>query len=479
MTDVLSNYSDFKQPFCPVIHTSHWTRQCARQISPRPENTIPAFDTYKIKSLMPGYHVWDSWFALTEEGQVAKIDGFIVLFALVRPLTETDERMNPYHPRLKDPRERIAYFYSDDGVHYHVGGFLFATPVYEDIREWSGSTILRDDGRLQTFYTIARGQIISGVWQTEQRLATAIQTMEVVTGRSGRALVVSSTDYHALLKEPDGLLYENAQQSAEREEMYATRHRAASGDDQLDNFCFRDPKFIKDPETGRTYLLFEANTGPAFCPAGSVRRAFIGNKDYHKDYIPTPDDLKANGCVGVLELTNADYTYGSFCHPWLTSNLVTDEIERINVIWHQDHVYLFVVAHGDKCTLLSHQPDLMNRDFMLGFRAKSLFAELEPMNGSGVVLQQKSLGPFYSGQEENKQYVYSWLIVPGLHEGELDCISYANYSTDLKGECQPVKSAGPILTLQIEGLDSRIVDQRYGILPADEQDHAEKSTASA
>ena len=472
MTDVLSKYSDFNQPFSPIIQTSHWSRQCARQISPRPENSVPPFDTYKIKTLMPGYHVWDSWFALTEEGQVAKIEGFILLFALVCPLSATDEVNNPYHPRQGDLRERIAYFYSDDGVHYHVGGFLFARPVYDDIREWSGSTILRDDGRLQTFYTIARGQNIAGVWQTEQRMATAIQTMALATGSGGRCLVVSSTDYHALLKEPDGLLYENPEQSAERESTYATRHRIDSGDDQYDNFCFRDPKFIKDPATGRTYLLFEANTGPAFCPAGSVRRAFIGHKDYHIDYVPTPDDLKANGCVGVMELTNSDYTYGSFCHPWLTSNLVTDEIERINVVCHQGHIYLFVVAHGDKCTLLSHQPDLMNRDFMLGFRAKSLFAELEPMNGSGVVLQQKSLGPMYTGQKENKQYVYSWLIVPGLRAGELDCISYANYSTDRQGQCQPVKSAGPILTLQIKGLNSRIVDQRYGILPADDQEAA-------
>ena len=113
------------------------------------------------------------------------------------------------------------------------------------------------------------------------------------------------------------MLYENAEQSAQREAKYATRNRNDSGDQQ--------------------------------------------------DYIPTPDDLKANGCVGVLELTNADYTLGSFCHPWLTGNLVADEIERINVFHHQGHIDLFVVAHGDQCALLSSKPDLLNWDFMLGF----------------------------------------------------------------------------------------------------------------
>lgn len=466
MTEVQPQYSDFNQPFSPAINTSHWTRQCANQINPCPENTVPPFDTYKIKPLMPGYHVWDSWFVLTEEGQVANIEGFTVLLALVRPIATPAKKKKKYK---EDNRERIAYFYSEDGVHYSVGGFLFDTPVYEDVREWSGSTILRDDGRLQTFYTLAQGLIIDGVWQSGQRFATAIQRLSVEECGCGSRLMVAATDYHALLKEPDGVLYETPEQSAKHEEIYASRHNLPSGDDQVDNFCFRDPKFVKDPASGRAYLLFEANTGPAFCPVGSVRRTYIGTKDYHPDYVPTPDDLKANGCVGVLELTNANYTFGSFCHPWLTTNLVADEIERINVIWHQNHVYLFVVAHGQKCSVLSQNPDLLNRDFMLGFRAKRLFGALEPMNGSGVVLQQKSLGPIYSGQDENKQYVYSWLIVPGLRAGELDCISYTNYSTDRNGQCQPVKSAGPILTLQIEGLNSRIVDQRYEIVPADDR----------
>ena len=473
MTDVLPQYFDFNQAFSPKIKTSHWTRQCASQIYPRPENTIPPFDTYRVKTLMPGYHVWDSWFALTEDGCVATIEGYTILLALVRPLDETVEEKGTYQNRIADQRERIAYFFSSDGVHYQVGGFLFKTPVYDDIREWSGSTILRDDGRLQTFYTIARGLIIEGVWQTDQRFATAIQRIGVEESEEGQRVVIVATDYHAFLKEPDGLLYENPQQSAEREIKYATRHRGDSGDEQVENFCFRDPKFIKDPATGRAYVLFEANTGPAFCPCGSVRRAYIGSADYQQDYAPTPDDLKANGCVGVMELTNPSYTYGSFCHPWLTANLVADEIERINVLWLQNHVYLFVVAHGDKCALLGEKPELLNRDFMLGFRAKHLFGELEPMNGSGVVLQQKSLGPMYTGQAENKQYLYSWLIVEGLRPGELNCISYANYSTGLDGQCLPIKSAGPILTIQIKGLNSRIVDQYYGILPVTAEEETE------
>ena len=128
---------------------------------------------------MPGYYARDSWFALTEDAKVAEVEGFKILLALARPLTETPEGQNPYQRRPSNPRERIVYFYTKDGVHYHVGGFLFDTPVFADIHEWSGSTILRSDGRLQTFYTIAGDLTVNGVYKTGQRFAVAIQRLSV------------------------------------------------------------------------------------------------------------------------------------------------------------------------------------------------------------------------------------------------------------------------------------------------------------
>ena len=433
------------------ISTSHWTRHQASKIRALPSNTFPVFEPRHLKPLLPGYHVWDSWFVMDEFGYVADVLGFRVLMALTRPVTDDGGR-----------GERIGYFYTSDGVHYVFGGFLFDTPLFSDVREWSGSTILRRDGRLQSFYTVARGVQLDNVWQTDQRFATAIQTLKM----DGAALRVDRTVYHELLAEPDGLYYETAVQASEREAAYPTQHQVSVGSDQVDNFCFRDPKFYMDTRTGKSYLLFEANTGTAFFPAGTVKEQFIGHGNDVLDQI-TPDDLKANGCVGVYELTNQEFTFGIFHRPWLTSNLVTDEIERINLVPLENALYLFVAAHGNKCTLLSKYPDLQNRDYMLGFRADYLFGPLTPLNGSGVVVQQKSQGGEYSGQEQNLQYVYSWLLVPTNKEGVLDCISYANYSVAENGELQPVKTAGPTVTVQIEGLSSRIIDRKYNILAAD------------
>ena len=453
--------TDFKQPLGPVIRTCHWSRQCAVNIAPRPENMIPSFDTEKIKSLLKGYHVWDSWFVLTEEGQLADIDGLRVFIALIKP---SNELFRQSGDQSLPECERMGYFYTQDGIHYDFGGFLFKTPLYHDAREWSGSTILRHDGRLQTFYTLARGINVDGVWQTEQRIATAIQSFDV-RDDGKKECIIHAPEYHAMLIEPDGILYETAQQAIEKEMIYPSRSAVLDGNGQTNNFCFRDPKFFKDPDTGRAYLLFEANTGPNFCPAGSVLPEYIGDDQLFQIFRPTQDDLKANGCVGVLELTNQDYTFGSLMHPWLTANLVTDEIERINVIANQGSIYLFVVAHGNKCSALNNNPDLINRDYMIGFRAQTLFGQLEPLNETGVVIQQKSLGDIYVGQENNHQYLYSWLLVPTASPDLFDCISYANFSTNAAGESFPLKTAGPTLTIQLKGLYTRIVDKKYTILP--------------
>lgn len=418
-------------------------------------NTFPLFDNFQLGPLMDGHHVWDSWFVMTEDNQVAVVAGFKVLIALAR--------------KLEDPEnERIAYFYSSDGVTYKCGGYLFGDKkISPAAREWSGSTILRDDGRLQTFYTVAEGADFGdGVFQTKQFFATAHQTFSV--DKQG-ALVIAPPKQHRILKDPDGEYYETALMAAEKEKKWPTRHRRDQGSDQTENFCFRDPKFFKDPRTKIAYILFEANTGSKKYPSGFVREEYLGygsDPDYKLNYEMSTDAIKANGCVGIIELTNTEYDFGKFHEPWLTSNLVTDEIERINVVVSGGYYYLFVATHGNKNVLVTENPDLSNRDLLLGFRAKSLFGKLEPLNDSGVVLQQKSLGLPYQGQDDNYQYVYSWLIVPTDEVGVFDCISYADYCKDEKGNIVPIKTAGPTVKIRISGRDTDISDMRYDILPA-------------
>ena len=428
----------------PTSTASHWTREDATRIRPTAANTFPPFDTGKIKALMPGYHVWDNWFVLDEEGNIADIYGYTVLFALVRPIDDE-----------KSAHAKIGYFYSVDGVHYIPGGFVFRENLFSDVQEWSGSTILRNDGRLQTFYTVAMGVELYSGWQTNQRFATAIQTISVTK----KGLSLADPMYHALLAEPDGLYYQNIWESDAGEARAPTKHAVAIGDDQSNNLCFRDPSFFKDPKTGKTFLLFEANTGSLLDPEGAVKQKYIGSEDFDVEYVPTPDDLKANGCIGIAEFTNDEYTFVNLMPPVLTTNLVTDEVERIKMMVYDNHYYLFCVCHGNKMTIPDE--DIINRDLLLGFRSEEMLGQYKPLNDTGVVIQQKSLGNRYEGQEKNGQYIYSWLVLP-----DLSVVSYANFSTDENWSLQPIKTAGPTVQIKIDGLKTRITDLYYNILPA-------------
>lgn len=445
--------------------TSHWTLGNAREIRAMPGTTFPAFDPDKLGQLMPGYQAWDNWLVRDEDGFIADVLGFRVLIALVRPENADFSQ-----------GERIAYFYSKDGQHYRIGGFLYGEhKLYDNVREWSGSTILRQDGKLQTFYTVSHGDDFEGVWQTVQRLATAIQSVDIV----GDTLIINAPEHHSLLGgacEPDGYFYETPAQASAREAKWPTRHRVSVGSDQTENNCCRDPFFYKDKRTGRRYLAFEANTGPGFCAPGIIRPDYLGKNGLSSDgFSPNEDMLKANGCIGLIELTNAENTFGEFQAPWLTANLVTDEIERINIVDHDGYVYLFCVAHGNKNTLVTENDDLINRDYMLGFRAPQLGEHLTPLNGSGVVVQQKSHGAAYAGQASNQQYVYSWLITPLRNQSPnvFPCVSYANYCFN-GTHVAPIMNAGPSIRIKITGLNTRIIDMMYDIQPEEDMPPTKK-----
>ena len=429
-----------KRPAKKAPTVSHWTREQALSLRANEANTFPEFDIEKIKPFMEGFDIWDSWFALDENGELASIEGFRVLCAL--GLKKADERNIA----------RINYFYSKDGHSFVPGGLLFPRRLFSDIQEWSGSTLLRSDGSVQTFYTTAMGHTRNGIWQTLQRLATAIQRPIVNDG----VLTFSEPQYHNLLLEPDGHFYQTVDQADDNEQRMPTQHNRSYGNDQVNNLCFRDPFFFRDPATQKNYLLFEANTGPANDAEGTVRRDYIGSDNFDPNYRPTVDDLKANGCVGIAEFTDDQYTKLTMMAPLLTSNLVTDEIERITVILRDGSYYLFCVTHGNKMTILNDM--LVNRDMLLGFKAPSLFGPYTPLNGSGVVIQQKSEGDMYAGQENNQQYVYSWNVLP-----DLSVLSYANYSySDVEGKPTSTKTVGPRVQLCIQGSHAVITGLDYG-----------------
>lgn len=464
------------------VRISHWTRQQVSQIAADDAIDFPHFDPQQVKVLMPGYDVWDNWYVLDEDNQIADVQGFRVLIALAAPTDGFDET-------------NLYYFYSRDGIHYHAAGKVFTTPLESSIQEWSGSTILRSDGALQTFYTVVKesgdysgrsrqrtqgsqgmppamstqgsdaqtqapagqgqmpgGQAQMGAVQNDQRLATAIQDVIVI----GNRLSLAEPRYHAILAVPDGRYYQTMTQASAYETLLPSSN--VTGSTQSNNFCFRDPHFFKDPADGRSYLLFEANTGSAVCPEGSVKREYIGCASFEPDYVPTPDELKANGCIGIVELTNDSYSAVRFLPPLLTSNLVTDEIERVNMLKVKDDYYLFCIGRVSKMAMSCEA--LERSTFMLGFRSHSLSGPYTPLNHHGVVIRQQSFSSDMMNSTDT-QSVYSYLLQP-----DLTVLTYAQYSTDTNGNLQKNRSAGPTLKLHIKGNRTQVGEVIYNILPA-------------
>lgn len=419
----------------PVI--SHWTREQASHIQVDERTTFPTFDPARLSILLPGYYVWDNWLVLNEQNGIANVEGFRVMVALAAPFDRSEGT-------------RLFFFYSRDGEHYEVGGPMTDGPLERNGQEWSGCTVLRDDGTLQTFYTLAKSAPTMPT-QLDQRLATFTQEVDITNGM----LSLMPPFHHAILAEADGHFYQTAYQAYMCERTYPSS-RFMVGNNKPDNFCFRDPHFFKDPADGRCYLLFEANTGLDYCPQGSLDHEYVGSPQYEPRYVPTLDAYKANGCIGIAELTDDAYHTIAYQPPLLTTNLVTDEIERVNIVVHDGGYYLFCVTRGRKMTLVNAATQYSV--FMLGFRADTLRGPYVPLNGNGVVIRQEHGS---GGESSRPQNVYSFMVTP-----DLNVMCYANCCSDERGRLVRCRTAGPNVQLHINGTTTRLGQLSYTLLPA-------------
>lgn len=430
----------------PTPVCTHYTRKMAESVRSTSETMFPRFDSRKVKLISRRMDFWDGWFVTDVHGNIANVGGYKVMVGLGRLLSSSS------HPRL-------VYFYSRDDDHYVEGGPLLPTPLIKDAKEWSGSTILRPDGTLQTFYTIVNTFYNRTGRQNHQRIATAIQKVHA----DSRGLRFSAPTFHDILFGPDGKYYQTIDQAWALEEKMPTRNDWNRGSALNNNFCFRDPKFVFDEDENKAYLLFEANTGPrSGDPENTVKAEYVGGPTSR--YQATADALKANGCVGVAELHMDNVgvrhlTRANLLPPLLTTNLVTDEIERINAVKYDNYWYLFCVTHTNKWAF--NNPSLMNRDIMLGFRSRHLMGPYEPLNGNGVVVQQYSPGKRQTAVHQNRQRVYSWLLL-----SDMTITSYADYGTNQNGQLIKQRTVAPSVALKIDGLRTKITKVLYNVNPA-------------
>lgn len=138
----------------------------------------------------------------------------------------------------------------------------------------------------------------------------------------------------------------------------------------------------------------------------------------------------ANGALGIIKLTNDEKNpqVEEVYTPLVTSNMVSDELERPNVVKLGDKYYLFSatrLSRGTNIDTLNKANKVVGDNVaMIGYVADSLTDPYKPLNGSGVVVTA-------SVPANWRTATYSYYAVPV--EGKENQLLITSYMTN-RGE---------------------------------------------
>lgn len=326
-----------------------WTRRHLDQLTETGTATAPVIDPPALPRILPDLDLWDLWPIQEEDGSPSVIGGRELWMALSAPALG--------HPEERHDRARIRLL-GKSGDAWEDLGNAFADGASPGSREWSGSAVRRPDGTVSVFYTAAgrRGEARPTYRQSviETRPALVADRTGVLLGRDAE---------HREVLRSDGLTYLPADES----DGAPGRIRA-----------FRDPGWFRDPADGRDYLLVAASTA------------------------------WEDGFTGAIALAESRAGAWSLLPPLLVAEGVNHELERPHVIVHDSWYYLFFSTQRHTFHPADRAPT-----GLYGFAAPSLTGPYEPLNSSGLVIQNPSVAP---------DQAYAWLVLPDLR-----VVSFANY----------------------------------------------------
>ncbi|ADF38426.1 levansucrase [Priestia megaterium DSM 319] len=444
-----SNHKDTNNNY----RVSHITRDNMLKIPQQQKSEqfkVPAFDKSTIKNIASakGYDksgnlidldVWDSWPLQNADGTVANYHGYQVVFALAGdPKDADDTSIYVFYQKIGE--DSIDSWKNAGRVFKDSDKFVPNDPhLKKQTQEWSGSATLTSEGKIRLFYTN-----FSGTNYGKQTITTAQVN---VSQPSGDTLKIEGVEDHKSIFDGDGKKYQNIQQ-------FIDEGAYGSGD----NHTLRDPHYVEDK--GHKYLVFEANTGTEDGYQGEdslYNRAYYGGNNpffqSEKEKLLQSSNKKkaslANGALGIVELNN-DYTLKKVMDPLITSNTVTDEIERANVFKKDGKWYLFTDSRGSKMTI-----DGIGQDdvYMLGYVSNTLTGKYKPLNDTGLVLHM-DLDP------NDKTFTYSHFAVPQVKG---DNVVITSYMTNRGFYSEEHSTFAPSFLLNIKGSKTAVV--KNSILP--------------
>ena len=464
-----NNSKDFKPKYDNI---SHITRYDMSKIPGQQNNEkfkVPQFDASTIKNIpsAKGYDkngnlidldVWDSWPLQNADGTVANYHGYNIVFALAGdPKVGSDTFIHLFYQKIGDTS--INSWKHAGRVFKDSDKFVPNDPFLKDqAEEWSGSATLTKDGKVRLFYTDRQAWLPEKGFYGKQTLTTA----QVNLSQPDNSIlkVDGVEDYKSIFDGGDGKIYQNVLQGIE-------------APNYSDNHTLRDPHYVED--NGHKYLVFEANTGTETGYQGedalSNQAYYGGTRQFFEaekaKLLQSPKKglaELANGALGIIEL-NDDYTLKKVMKPLITSNTITDEIERANIFKMNGKWYLFTDSRGAKMTI----DGIGDKDvYMLGYTSDSLTGSYKPLNGSGLVLNM-NLDP------ADTTFTYSHFAVP---QEKGNNVVITSYITNRGFFSDQHSSFAPSFLLNIKGDKTSVVPNsilEQGQLTIDKQkNHSRK-----
>ena len=385
--------------------------------------TVPFFKASEIKNMpaattkdaqtniIEPLDVWDSWPVQdVRTGQVANWNGYQLVIAMMGVPGQNDNHIYLLYNKYGD----------NELSHWKNAGPIFgynATPLSQ---EWSGSAVLNSDNSIQLFYTRVD---TSDNNTNHQKIASA--TLYLTDNNGNISLAQVANDH--IVFEGDGYYYQTYDQ-------WKATNKGA------DNIAMRDAHVIED-DNGDRYLVFEASTGLENYQGENQIYNWLnyGGDDAFNIKslfrILSNDDIKsratwANAAIGILKLNNDEKNpkVAELYSPLISAPMVSDEIERPNVVKLGNKYYLFAATRLNRG---SNDDAWMNANYtvgdnvaMVGYVADSLTGPYKPLNDSGVVLTA-------SVPANWRTATYSYYAVPVA--GKDDQLLVTSYMTNRNG----------------------------------------------
>lgn len=346
---------------------------------------VPYFNAKKIKNMpatvtrdaqtgkVAELEIWDSWPVQdAKTGRVVNYKCYQLMIAMMGIPNQNDAHIYLLYNKYND----------NNFNHWKCAGPIFGFNAKPTDQEWSGSATVNKDGSIQLFYA----DVDTRENTNHQKIATV--NLKLKVNKKKNTISIAKRSHRHVLFQGDGYHYQTYKQ-------WKSTNKGA------DNIAMRDAHVIS--VGGQRYLIFEASTGS---------NNYQGeNQVYNwKNYGGTPkealqnflkvtanDDMKSratwsNAAIGIIRLTENENNpkVAEVLPPLVNSLMVSDEIERPNIIPMNGKYYLFATTRLNRGTGddLWQQADAKVGDnvAMLGWVSDHLTYGYKPLNGDAAVL---------------------------------------------------------------------------------------------